>query len=337
MVEPDAGQQVGLALTLLHNLSGGTWGNAIRPFLEASARTLPWLGLFFVPLLFGLKELYPWTDAAAVAQDPVLSAKVLYLNVPFFISRAAAYWLLWCGLAMLLTGWAARYRRTGGVALLQRIRRLSAVGLIMYFFSLTLAAIDWAMSMEPHWFSTMYGFLFAVGQGLMALALAIVMARVLSREASMAAAFQKSHFHDLGTLLFAFTLLWAYLSFSQFLIIWSANLPEEIPWYMHRLHGDWQAVGVSLVVFHFAVPFLVLLSRRVKEDAAMLARVALLVILMRFVDLFYTLGPEASPGGLRLHWLDITATAGIGGIWLALFVRNLGASFGGVPAAPEQG
>jgi len=313
----------GLALTMLQHLSGGGWGVVLRRIFEAAARTLPWMALFFVPLLFGLRDLYPWADTAAVAGDALLKEKTLYLNVPFFLARAAFCFAVWIGLALALTRWSADQDRTGDPALAVRMRNTSAIGMVLYFATMTMASIDWAMSLEPHWFSTMYGFLFIIGQALMGLAIAIVTARRLSAEAPMSGVYNAGHFHDFGKLLFAFTMVWAYLSFSQFLIIWSANLPEEIPWYLHRLDHGWEIIGIGLVIFHFAVPFVVLLSRRSKRNAALLAGMALWLIAARFLDLFFMIGPEAYPDGLRFHWLDLAATIGLGGVWVALFAANL--------------
>jgi len=313
----------GLALTMLHHMSGGGWGVVLRRIFEASARTLPWMALFFVPLVFGLKDLYPWTDTAMVAGDHILKEKALYLNVPFFLVRAVLYFAIWNGLAFYLTRWSAEQDRTGSPVLATRMQSTSAVGLVLYVLTMTFASIDWGMSLEPHWFSTMYGFLFVIGQALMALAVAIVVARRLSMEPPMSGVYNAGHFHDFGKLLFAFTMVWAYLSFSQFLIIWSANLPEEIPWYQHRLSHGWEYLGIVLVAFHFAVPFIVLLSRRTKRNSAVLARMAMWLIVARFLDLFYLIGPEAYTHGLGFHWLDAAAVVGLGGIWVALFTSNL--------------
>jgi hypothetical protein len=313
----------GLALTMLHHMSGGGWGVVLRRIFEASARTLPWMALFFVPLVFGLTDLYPWTDTAMVAGDHILKEKTLYLNVPFFLVRAVLYFAIWSGLAFYLTRWSAEQDRTGSPALATRMQSTSAVGLVLYVLTMTFASIDWGMSLEPHWFSTMYGFLFVIGQALMALAVAIVVARRLSMEPPMSGVYNAGHFHDFGKLLFAFTMVWAYLSFSQFLIIWSANLPEEIPWYQHRLSHGWEYLGIALVAFHFAVPFIVLLSRRTKRNSTLLARMAMWLIVARFLDLFYLIGPEAYPHGLGFHWLDAAAVVGLGGIWVALFTSNL--------------
>jgi hypothetical protein len=313
----------GLALSMLHHMSGGGWGVVLRRIFEAAARTLPWMALFFVPVAFGMKSLYPWTDTAMVAADHVLSEKAAYLNAPFFLVRAAIYFAIWCSLALVLSRWSAEQDRTGDPALAERMQRVSAGGLVIYVLSMTFASIDWAMSMEPHWFSTMYGFLFVIGQAIMGLSIAIVVARRLSTEAPMSGVYNVGHFHDFGKLLFAFSMVWAYLSFCQFLIIWSANLPEEIPWYQHRLHHGWEYLAIALVAVHFVVPFAVLLSRKTKRNATVLARMAMWMIAARLVDLFFLIGPEAYPEGLRLGWIDLAAVVGIGGIWVSLFIGNL--------------
>jgi hypothetical protein len=313
----------GLALTMLQHLTGGSWGVVLRRILEAAARTLPWMGVFFVPIALGATHLYPWADAARVAGDRVLTEKALYLNLPFFYARAVLYFGVWGGLAWFLTRWSAAQDVTGNPDLQRRMRALSAIGLIAYVMTMTFASIDWGMSLEPHWFSTMYGFLFVGGQALMGLSVAIVMARRLSLESPMSGVFKAGHFHDFGKLLFAFTMVWAYLSFSQFLIIWSANLPEEIPWYVHRMGGGWQTIGIGLMLFHFAVPFVVLVNRTSKRNPAILAGMALWMIAVRVLDLFYIIGPEAYPDRLRVHWLDVATVVGVGGVWVALFAAKL--------------
>jgi hypothetical protein len=313
----------GLALTMLQHMTGGGWGVMLRRILEAAARTLPWLAVLFVPLALGATRLYPWTDEARVAADHILHEKALYLNLPFFYARAVLYFVVWCGLAWFLTTWSAQQDTTGDPALERKMRAMSAGGLVVYALTMTFASIDWGMSLEPHWFSTMYGFLFIGGQALMALSVAIITARRLSLEPPMAGLYKAVHFHDFGKLLFAFTMVWAYLSFSQFLIIWSANLPEEIPWYLHRMHNGWQPIGVGLMVFHFGVPFVVLINRKTKRNAAVLAGMAMWMIGVRALDLFYIIGPEAYPDGMRVHWLDVATVVGLGGLWVWLFLGKL--------------
>lgn len=313
----------GLALSMLHHMTGGGWGVVLRRIFEAAARTLPWMALLFVPIAFGMKHLYPWTDTAMVAADHILSEKAAFLNTPFFLVRAGIYFAIWCGLAFALSTWSAEQDRNADPAIGVRMQRASAGGLVIYVLSMTFASIDWAMSMEPHWFSTMYGFLFVIGQAIMGLSVAILAARRLSAEAPMNGVFHTGHFHDFGKLLFAFSMVWAYFSFSQFLIIWSANLPEEIPWYQHRLDHGWEYLAIALVAVHFVVPFAVLLSRKTKRNAAVLARMAMWMIAARALDLFFLIGPEAYPNGLAVSWVDLAAIVGLGGIWVSLFTANL--------------
>jgi len=313
----------GLALSMLHHMTGGGWGVVLRRIFEAAARTLPWMALLFVPIAFGMKHLYPWTDTAMVAADHILSEKAAFLNTPFFLARAGIYFAIWCGLAFALSRWSAEQDRNADPAIGVRMQRASAGGLVIYVLSMTFASIDWAMSMEPHWFSTMYGFLFVIGQAIMGLSVAILAARRLSAEAPMNGVFHTGHFHDFGKLLFAFSMVWAYFSFSQFLIIWSANLPEEIPWYQHRLDHGWEYLAIALVAVHFVVPFAVLLSRKTKRNAAVLARMAMWMIAARALDLFFLIGPEAYPNGLAVSWVDLAAIVGLGGIWVSLFTANL--------------
>jgi hypothetical protein len=284
---------------------------------------MPWMALLFVPVAFGMSHLYPWLDADAVAGDHLLQEKALYLNGPFFLARAAFYFAVWVGLAFFLTTWSAQQDRTGDASLTRRMTAVSAVGIVLYAFTMTFAAFDWGMSLDPHWFSTMYGFVFIIGQAIMGLSIAIIVARRLSDEAPMAGVFNVGHWHDFGKLLFAFAMVWTYLTFSQFLIIWSANLPEEIPWYMHRISHGWQYLAIGLVVFHFFVPFAVLLSRRSKRNSTLLARMALWMVVARFLDVYFLVGPEFYPEGLTIHWMDIAALVGLGGIWFALFTTNL--------------
>jgi hypothetical protein len=311
-----------LGLLMLQYVTGGMWGLATRRILEASSRTIPLLALLFVPLAACLGRIYPW---AGESHHEDLGHKVLYLNTPFFLARAALYFACWSALAVLLGRLSARLDREPDPFLERKLRVLSAPGLVVYGLTMTFAAFDWGMSLEPHWFSTMYGVLFVVGQGLAALSFATVAAWVIGRTRPGAEAwFTPGLFHDLGNLLLAFVMLWGYVSFSQYLIIWSGNLPEEIPWYLNRSRGGWEWIAAALALLHFAVPFVLLLVKPLKRDPRNLARVALLVLLLRWVDLYWILAPAFHPGELRPHVLDVLVWAGLGGIWLAGFGFFLG-------------
>lgn len=297
-----------LSVALMHDLVGGRWGVAIRQFLESGANTLVLMAALVIPILAGIPALYEWAHPDVMAGDAVLRNKAVYLNVPFFLARTIGYFVIWAGLMFVMR----RLRRYG--------RGISGPAIILFVFATTFAAFDWVMSLEPHWFSTIYGAIFVVGQALQTLAFCIVLLTLLGDGPPFAGRIDASLFHDLGNLMLAFTCLWAYTAFSQFLIIWSGNIPEETPWYIRRSHSGWQFVSVALMLFHFGVPFAILLSRNVKRQARRLTLVALLVIVMRLVDLIYWVEPAFDHASWSLIWMRPAAAIGIGGLWIAVFV-----------------
>jgi len=312
-----------LALLMLHHLVGGRWGFMIQRVLEAAIQTLPLMALLFIPLLFGLADLYPWAQTEVVAADPLLQQKAAYLNIPFFIARAVAYFAVWIVLGRLLVTWSLQQDRTADGALTLRLQRLSGPGLVLYGLTVTFAAIDWMMSLEPKWYSTIFGMIFMVSFGLAALALAILATRFLESQKPLAQVISPDRWHDLGNLLLALVMFWAYLQFSQFLLIWSENLAEEIPWYLHRIGGGWEWVALALILFLFALPFILLLSRTTKRSARMLSQVAAAILFMHWLDILWIVAPSFYPALFHLHWLDIVAPVAIGGLWLAAFIGYL--------------
>ena len=312
-----------LALSMVHHLSGGAWGVVIRRVLEAASRTLPFMALLFLPIVFGMHELYIWTNADTVAHDIILQKKAPYLNVTFFLVRAALYFVLWSSLALLLSKWSLEQEREGEHGQSLRMQRLSGAGLVIYAVTILFMSVDWVMSLDPHWYSTMFGILFMGGQGLSALAFSIAVVVLLSRTEPMSRVIAPAHLHDLGKLMLAFVMLWAYFSFSQYLIIWSANLPEEIPWYLKRMGGGWQWVGLALIFGHFVLPFVLLLSSDIKKNGRTLIGVAVAVIVMRVVDLFWNIGPMHHDASFGVTWLDAVAPLALGGVWVALFLWQL--------------
>ena len=319
------------ALKMLHNLVSGAWGFVIRRFVEAAMKTLPLMALLFVPVILGMHHIYEWTHEDVVAADEVLRHKAAYLNTSFFIIRAVIYFALWIGLGYIVNRMNARQEKSSDPVLTRKIQGVSAAALITLILTTTLASVDWMMSLEPHWFSTIYGVLFIVGAALGALALMNVMVTRFASYQPLAGILRPRMFHDLGNLQFAITMLWAYISLSQFLIIWSGNVAEETPWYAIRMHGGWGVVGWVLVILHFTVPFLILLSRKNKRNAQILGGVALFMLVMRLIDLFWLIVPafhQGHGGGVEhalfgFHWLDLAAPLGIGGIWLAFYFWNL--------------
>jgi hypothetical protein len=312
-----------MALGMVHQLSGGAWGVVLRRPIGAAMRVLPIMTLLFLPVLAGMGRLYSWTHADLVAHDDVLRHKHLYLNVPFFLVRAAIYFVVWNALSYLLNAWSLEQDRTGDPQLSRRMQKLSAGGLVAYGLTITFASFDWLMSLEPHWYSTIYGVLIIGGQGLTAIAFLIVVIFWLSRRAPLDEIIVPGHFHDAGNLMLAFVMLWAYFSFSQYLIIWAGDLPQEIAWYQHRLQTGWRSVGITLVVLHFTVPLVVLLSRTVKRQGAMLAKVAAGILVVRLVDLFWLIAPEFHMNGFSISWLDIVLPVSLSAFWLACFVWQL--------------
>jgi hypothetical protein len=312
-----------LALGMVHQLSGGAWGVLIRRPIGAASRVLPVLTALFLPILFGLYRLYPWTDASVVASDELLRHKQLYLNVPSFIIRAAIYFLTWNALVFFLNRWSLQQDATADPAIARRMQRLSAAGLLAYGLTITFASFDWLMSLDPKWYSTIYGVIIIGGQGLTALAVLIALLVWLSRRPPLRGIVVPEHLQDLGNLTLAFTMLWAYFSFSQYLIIWAGNLPQEIGWYLYRSYTSWRLVAVALALFHFAIPFVLLLSRRVKREAAAIVKVAGSILFARLVDLFWLVAPQFHKDGLSVSWMDVTLPIALGAFWLSAFVRQL--------------
>jgi hypothetical protein len=312
-----------LAVLMLQYLTGGAWGIAIRRELEAATRTLPLTAVAFLPILFGMHRLYEWTHADVVAKDELLRKKALYLNTPFFTVRAAVCFAAWILIAYFLNRWSREQDHHAHKVIDRKLQLLSGGGLVVYALTTTFTSIDWVMSLEPHWYSTMYGVIFMVSQALGALALATLAVVRVSEFEPVAGFLGPRILHDLGKMLFAFTMMWAYVNFSQYLIVWSGNLPEEISWYLARFRGGWGAVGLLILVLHFVVPFFLLLSREANRNPRLLMLAAGLLVAMRFVDVAWLVLPAFSRGALRIHWLDLALPAGLGGVWLALFAHNL--------------
>jgi hypothetical protein len=283
------------------------------------------MAVLFIPIALNLETLYLWARPEA-ANDHLIHLKHAYLNAPLFYGRAVFYFAVWLGLAFFLNKWSKE--QDAQPALLpgpsdRRFRVLSGPGLCLFVLTVTFMSVDWVMSLDPHWYSTIFGILMLGGQGLSTMAFTIMVLAALVKFQPMARVADADKFHDLGKLMFAFTMLWAYFSVSQLLIIWSANLPEEIPFYLERLHGAWAPVSIALLLLQFVLPFLLLLSRSLKRNPNRVKWVALIILVMRIVDITWTIGPVFRHEGSALHWLDFGMVAGMGALWLPLFFRNL--------------
>ncbi len=313
-------------IVMLHHQVNGKWGYLLRRPLEAAAQTvwtlMVWL---FIPFFFGLPRLYSWAQPATVAGEALPPFKSAYLSVPFWVGRTIGYFAAWVIFIYLLNRWSWRQDEQGDDdrRWLGKMKKLSAAGLVLYGFTVTFAVVDWIMSLEPQFFSTIYGMIYIVLPALAAMALATIVVRLLARYDPVSNVITPLDFNDFGNLLLVFVMLWAYLSFDQFLIIWAGNLQDEIPWYTSRAAGGWGAVALVLVLFHFAVPFVLLLSRDVKRRMTALSAVAALLLVMTWVDLFWLIVPAFHPAVPSLHWMDIVAPIGIGGLWVWRFTSQL--------------
>ncbi|HMH02042.1 MAG TPA: hypothetical protein VK555_11535 [Terriglobales bacterium] len=318
-----------MAILMLRHLTKGGWGMVIRRILGAAMRTVPLMTLLFLPILFGLPKLYIWARplnliADARLQEHLRELTKSYLSVHAFVIRAVFYFAIWGVLAFFLTKWSAEQDRPTVRDNTRRFKAVSAAGLILYAFTISFAAIDWVMSLDPSWISTIYGLLFLIGQVLSALCFAVVIERILFDYKPMSQLLKPDYVHDHGKLMLAFVMVWAYFEFSQWLIIWAGNLPEEITWYVRRLNGGWGSIGLTLAMFHFVVPFVLLLSRPFKRDVRRLALLATWLIIMRYLDLLWIIEPNFSKT-FHVTWADVIVPVAIGGLWLAYFFRNLSA------------
>ena len=315
-----------LGVAMLGQLSPGGWSIVLRRPMEAGARTIGAMAILFLPILLGVYKLYPWAGGGAEhgAGAHGLAAKAGYLNVPFFAVRAVIYLAAWAGLAAALSRMSRRQDTSADPELARRLRKLSAGGLLVYVATMTLASVDWLMSLEPEWWSTMYGVYVIGGQALSAMALGCVAAVVLADLSEGRLPIRARHVHDSGKMLLALLMLWGYFGLSQLIIIYSANLPEDVPFYVERAHGGFLWMSVALFVLHFAVPFVLLLSRDVKRSRRWLPAIAVLLLAMRWVDVYWLAAPTWSEGELSFHLLDLAAFLAVGGVWVAVYAWQVG-------------
>jgi hypothetical protein len=314
-----------LAVVMLSHITGAQWGFVVRRVLECGALNVLLMAVLFLPILIGVKSLYVWARPDVRATDHLVQHQARYLNVPAFALRAVLYFAVWIALAWALNRWSTLQDSPPDRDFRLRFQQASALGLVAYVFTMTFASLDWMMSLDPHWRSTVYGFYVESGQGLMGFAFCIVAATFLMRYRPLSEVISTEHVHDLGKLMFAFLILWAYMAFSQGLIYWSANLPEEIRWYLDRTRGGWWIVGVALIFLHFLVPFTLLLGQDLKRDVSRLMPLALWLMLMRWLDLYWLIIPSFADtkGRFSFSWMNIATTLAIGGFWVLLFLYQL--------------
>lgn len=323
-----------LGVLMLQYLTGGAWGVVIRRIVEAGSRTLPLMFVLFIPLAIGVytRSFYEWTHLPLT--DHVMEHRGIFMTPWFWIVRSVVYFALWGIMVHLLNKWGLQQDKAKTVEdsrlILERASRFSGPTMVVYALVITFAVVDWVMTLDPHWFSTMWGLLFVAGWGLSCFCFVVANLAFLVDKAPMNGVLGKRHFHDLGKLMLALVMVWAYFNFSQFLIIWSGNLPEETTWYLTRMKGGWAYIGVALILLHFAFPYLLLLKQDLKRRAGAIASIALFILFMRLVDMYWQIAPTnrvlattIEPGAFHLDWLDIAAPIAIGGIWLWYFYGQL--------------
>ena len=327
-----------IAWGLLHNMTAGKWGFTIRRMLQAGSfndsfllSPIVLMAVMFVPIIIGSGYYYEWMHPEVVANDHVLELKSFYLNEPFWYGRLIFYFVFWIGISYWLKRLLDREEQTYSIhdSKLRTIQRISGFGLVVFLLSVNFSMTDWLMSLEPHWFSTIYGVIMLIGGVLSAIALSNTMVVTSARYRPFSGYLETKTLHDLGNLMFALTIFWAYVSFSQYIIIWSANLAEEAGWYLKRIDGVYEVIGYFLLAFHFIFPFLVLIQRKMKRNPFTLKRMAFYILIVHFVDLFWQIKPafqEVGDTSFNIHILDFAAVAGIGGIWLFMYLRSLATS-----------
>ncbi len=312
-----------LFFLLVHYLAGSVWCIVFRRIAEALAANLPYLAIFSIPVLLGIGDLYHWSDPAVVATDHLLQKKSAFLNIPFFIVRTIAYFAIWSVTIFLLYRNSLRQDTEKDFDLLSKLRRVGAVGMVLFALTLTFASFDWLMSLDPHWYSTIFGVYIFAGTYVIILSFLVLCSLFLRYYGALKETINVRHYHDLGRLLFAFTIFWAYIAGSQYFLIWYGNVPEETVWFLQRWEGSWKYLSVMLVFGHFAIPFLVLLFRAAKQNLVILGSMAGLLFVMHFIDLYWIVLPSLHKSGVQFSWLDLTTFIGIGGIQLGLFWKRL--------------
>ncbi len=317
----------GLALgclnaAMIHYLAGGRWGELTRRFFEAGYMTLPILLLLCVPILLNLPQLYPWATSQGLS-DPFVEKRAHYENIPGFILRALVFFAVWIFIAVRLRKWSLKQDATKDSRPTEHLQSISGPGLVIVNLIATFAFVDWVMSTEFAWFSTLFAVVLLAGDMVLALAFCIALTSRFFIIPEFQALGSSRHFRDMGSLLLAFVMFWTYVAFSQFLVIYSGNQPSEIGWCLHRIGGSWKWLLGFIALFHFFVPFFILLFRAVKENVRRLAIISVLLFFVHVFETFWVVVPTFYPPGIRMHWTDFTAWLGIGGIWVAVFLGQL--------------
>jgi len=311
-----------LFFTLLHHLTRANWSTVLRRLSESIMSNIPFMLILFIPVLLGIHDLYHWSHQDAVATDHLLQLKSPYLNVPFFLVRVAFYFTVWTVVAYALIRYSLKQDTHHEDSLYLKMRKVSAPGLLLFAFTLTFAAVDWLMSLEPHWYSTIFGVYIFAGTFIAGIAFTIIIIAYQKKQGILNDVITVEHRHNLGKLLFAFTVFWAYIGFSQYLLIWYANIPEETFWFLQRWEGNWKIVSILLPIGHFGLPFLMLIPRAAKRSFGWLLFMAVYMLIMHYIDIYWIVMPNHLEQNAAFGWVDLSTFAGIGGIFVWLFWRK---------------
>lgn len=303
----------GLFFSMIHHLVDATWSVVLRRIIETLMYSLPVLLIFFIPVALGMSRLFHWTDSTLVASDHLLQGKSGFLNTGFFLLRTLIYFGIWTFLALRLYRLSRRQDNGHDASITTTWRKISAPGMILFALTITFASIDWIMSLDAHWYSTIFGAYYFAGAAMSAMAITLIIVIFLHKNNVLRAAVTPEHYHDLAKLMFAFIVFWAYMAFSQYFLVWYANIPEETIWYKHRWEGSWKTISLIIVIGHFCVPFLLLITRAAKRSGNFLLFVAFYMLVMHYIDLYWLIAPNLHQHGAHFSWFDITTLLAIGG------------------------
>ncbi len=313
----------GLFFTLLHHLTGAVWSVVLRKFSESLMAVLPWMLLFFIPVVLGMHELYHWSHADVVAKDHLLLGKAGFLNPTFFTIRGIGYFAIWIILSMSLFRLSVKQDIEHTAGITEKFKKISAPGMLLFALSLTFASFDWLMSLDPHWYSTIFGVYIFSGTVLAVLATLLLVTLFLRAKGFLEGVITIEHYQDVAKLLFAFTVFWAYIAFSQYFLIWYGNIPEETVWFLHRWQGSWKTVSMVIVLGHFVLPFIILVTRSSKRNLKLLWVMGFWFLFIHWLDIYWLVLPTFHKHSAHFSWLDFTAMLGIGGVFMSIFWRNL--------------
>jgi hypothetical protein len=308
-----------LFFTMLNHISGATWNIVLRRILEHVMNTVPLMAILFLPVLLGLHDLYHWSHEEVVANDALLQKKTPYLNAPFFIIRALLYFSIWYVLSKTLFRTSIIQDEDFQPAQIKKMRKISAPGIVLFAITSTFAAFDWLMSLDPHWYSTIFGLYIFAGSFLSILAVLVIFGLALRNKKILHDVITVEHYHDLGKYLFGFTVFWGYMAFSQYFLIWYANIPEETIWYLHRWEGTWKYITMLLVFGHFLLPFITLMPRAAKRNLKFMKLIGVWILVMHYFDIYWIVMPTIYEHGFHFSWIDLTTFVGISGIFLYYF------------------